>query len=334
MHLASTFSPSGERQHIDFAALTGRASRLRPAGGRQGPDRGASARGGTFGSTSRRRSRTARRRASSRSATATEGGARSSLRRRRRLRRLPRGLPLQDPRRRPHRLRARLPVRLARHPRRGRPLMRRAHLRVHERGFALYCARAPTISRLYLQVAGRRHRGLARRADLGGAHLRLAAAGWRSTRARSLEKAITPMRSFVCEPMRYGRLFLARRRRPHRSAHGRQGHQPRHQGRPRARRRPRRLVRGRIDGLDGTARALRRVWRAQDFATSMTALLHDLGGGPFQTPPCSSTRLDYLARCAATARKPCRKLRRAARRLPISDRTSQQPAAPAEPTRW
>jgi p-hydroxybenzoate 3-monooxygenase len=39
--------------------------------------------------------------------------------------------------------------------------------------------------------------------------LRLATRGWSVGEGPILEKGITPMRSFVCEPMRYGRLFLA-----------------------------------------------------------------------------------------------------------------------------
>jgi len=39
-------------------------------------------------------------------------------------------------------------------------------------------------------------------------------------------KGVTGMRSFVVEPMRYGRLFLAGGFRPHRPAHGSQGTEP------------------------------------------------------------------------------------------------------------
>ena len=72
------------------------------------------------------------------------------------------------------------------------------------------CARRSS-RRLYLQCDPRRgHRGVARRAHLGGAATCASARdGWSSRRGRSLEKGITPMRSFVAEPMQHGRLFLA-----------------------------------------------------------------------------------------------------------------------------
>ena len=33
--------------------------------------------------------------------------------------------------------------------------------------------------------------------------------GWRVNQGEIFDRGITPMRSFVCEPMQYGRLFLA-----------------------------------------------------------------------------------------------------------------------------
>jgi p-hydroxybenzoate 3-monooxygenase len=79
----------------------------------------------------------------------------------------------------------------------------------HQRGFALYSMRSPTVSRLYVQVDhdeeverwpdARVWEELHRR--LGG--VRDLAEG------RVLQKSITPMRSFVTEPMQHGRLFLA-----------------------------------------------------------------------------------------------------------------------------
>jgi p-hydroxybenzoate 3-monooxygenase len=80
----------------------------------------------------------------------------------------------------------------------------------HERGFALHSMRSPRVSRLYIQVDPdeeitawpdeRIWREL---------HTRLASEGWELTEGPVLEKSITPMRSFVAEPMRYRRLFLA-----------------------------------------------------------------------------------------------------------------------------
>jgi p-hydroxybenzoate 3-monooxygenase len=79
----------------------------------------------------------------------------------------------------------------------------------HERGFALYTMRSPTLARLYIQCApdedienwpdARIWDELQRR--LGGT--RPLAQG------ALLQKGITATRSFVAEPMRHGRLFLA-----------------------------------------------------------------------------------------------------------------------------
>jgi p-hydroxybenzoate 3-monooxygenase len=79
----------------------------------------------------------------------------------------------------------------------------------HDRGFALFTMRSPTLARLYLQCApdedidnwpdARIWEEL--RTRLGG--VRPLAEG------RMLQKGITPMRSFVVEPMQVGRLFLA-----------------------------------------------------------------------------------------------------------------------------
>ena len=82
----------------------------------------------------------------------------------------------------------------------------------HERGFALVSMRSRTIGRMYIQC--RSDEDLGRWPDE-----RI----WAELRERLgsdrggpdvlpgpvLQKGVTPMRSFVCEPMRYGRLFLA-----------------------------------------------------------------------------------------------------------------------------
>jgi p-hydroxybenzoate 3-monooxygenase len=83
----------------------------------------------------------------------------------------------------------------------------------HDRGFALYSMRSPAVSRLYLQVApderieewpderiwGELDVRLARRDD----------PAFHVGRGPTIEKSVTPMRSFVSEPMQHGRLFLA-----------------------------------------------------------------------------------------------------------------------------
>ncbi len=81
----------------------------------------------------------------------------------------------------------------------------------HERGFALQSMRSPELSRLYVQCAPgdqldqwpderiwRELRGRLATND-----------GWTLAEGPILEKSITTMRSFVVDPMRYGRLFLA-----------------------------------------------------------------------------------------------------------------------------
>ena len=80
----------------------------------------------------------------------------------------------------------------------------------HEHGFALYTMRSSKISRLYLQVPVDEE--LERWSDeriWAELQVRLASEGWRVNEGPILEKGITPMRTFVCEPMRHGRLFLA-----------------------------------------------------------------------------------------------------------------------------
>jgi p-hydroxybenzoate 3-monooxygenase len=80
----------------------------------------------------------------------------------------------------------------------------------HDRGFALLSMRTPQLSRLYIQCApdeeienwpdDRIWREL---------HARLARKDWKLTEGPIIQKGIAGMRSFVIEPMQYGRLFLA-----------------------------------------------------------------------------------------------------------------------------
>jgi p-hydroxybenzoate 3-monooxygenase len=173
----------------------------------------------------------------------------------------------------------------------------------HERGFALYSMRSPQISRLYIQVPADEQI-----ADWPDARiweelqLRLAAENWEVNEGHIFDKGITPMRSFVCEPMQWGNLFLVGD-----AAHivpptGAKGLNlavndarllaaaliEHHQTGSRA-------------ALDGySATALRRVWRAQDFANELTGLLHDLGDGAFDRA-LQLARLDYLFRSPSAA---------------------------------
>jgi p-hydroxybenzoate 3-monooxygenase len=81
----------------------------------------------------------------------------------------------------------------------------------HERGFALHSLRSPEISRLYIQVpAGEEVDEWSDDRIWAELHLRLATDdGWTLQDGPVIEKGIAPLRSFVAEPMRHGRLFLA-----------------------------------------------------------------------------------------------------------------------------
>jgi p-hydroxybenzoate 3-monooxygenase len=155
----------------------------------------------------------------------------------------------------------------------------------HEHGFALHSLRSPEISRLYLQVDPADD--LARWPDeriWEELQLRLASPGWTLDEGPIMEKGITAMRSYVCEPMQHGNLFLAGD-----AAHivpptGAKGMN---------------LAIADVivlasalatwfkdsdrAGLEGySERCLGRVWRVQDFSNTMTELMHVLpGGDPF-----------------------------------------------------
>ncbi|MDC7785559.1 4-hydroxybenzoate 3-monooxygenase [Rhodoplanes sp. TEM] len=146
----------------------------------------------------------------------------------------------------------------------------------HERGFALFSMRSPTLSRLYLQCEPDEDLGRwpdqrvfdELEARLGGA--------CPLARGPVLQKGVTPMRSVVVEPMQHGRLFLAGD-----SAHiqpptGAKGMNLAFADVVYL---SRALVAyerdGRTDGLEAYSRTcLDRVWKAQRFSWFMTQLLH------------------------------------------------------------
>jgi p-hydroxybenzoate 3-monooxygenase len=148
----------------------------------------------------------------------------------------------------------------------------------HERGFALHSLRSPKISRLYLQVP--HDEDIARWPDERiWAELRERFAvgdGWELRDGPILEKGITPMRSFVAEPMRHGSMFLA----------GDAAHIVPPTGAKGlnlavsdvvilARALTRWYESGAGDLLDAYSdTCLRRVWRAEHFSYWMTTLLH------------------------------------------------------------
>jgi len=145
-----------------------------------------------------------------------------------------------------------------------------------DRGFALYTMRSPSVSRLYLQCD--HDEEIENWSDAriwDELHKRLGGAR-KLQEGKMLQKGITPMRSFVVEPMQHGRLFLAGD-----SAHivpptGAKGmnlafadvlvlslaldafYKSKH-----------------ADGLENySANCLRRVWYAQRFSWWMTQILH------------------------------------------------------------
>ena len=157
---------------------------------------------------------------------------------------------------------------------------------LHERGFALFSMRSPSVTRLYLQCAPDEDL-TAWPADRIWDELtaRLASDdGWCPNRGPILQKGITGMRSFVAEPMRCGRLFLAGD-----SAHivpptGAKGLNLAAADVWTLSRALAAWYRdGREDLLNSySAQCLRRVWRAQRFSWWMTSMLHRApGAGDF-----------------------------------------------------
>jgi len=175
----------------------------------------------------------------------------------------------------------------------------------HRNGFALHSLRSPTLSRLYFQVDpdedianwpdDRIWAELASRFELPG---------WTLQQGPVLDKAITPMRSFVSAPMRYGRLFLAGDAAhivPPTGAKGLNlaiGDVA--------------LLAAAVDGLlhgepalaDAySATCLRRIWRCTHFSWWMTTMLHRTPGADDMEAQLQLAQLRYVAgsRAAATS---------------------------------
>ncbi len=148
----------------------------------------------------------------------------------------------------------------------------------HERGFALVSTRSPQIQRLYLQCDPEDDVKQWPDARIWEElHARLAnREGWTLTEGRIIQKGIIAMRSFVAEPMQYGRLFLA----------GDAAHIVPPTGakglnlavadvRVLAQALTAHYRERRSDLLESySAKALRRVWRAENFSWWMTSMLH------------------------------------------------------------
>jgi p-hydroxybenzoate 3-monooxygenase len=148
----------------------------------------------------------------------------------------------------------------------------------HERGFALVSTRSPTVQRLYFQCDPHDH--VDNWSDdriWAELHARLESDdGWNLKEGRIFQKNIIGMRSFVCAPMRSGRLFLAGD-----AAHivpptGAKGmNLAISDVKLLARALEDFYRRGSEDGLDRySGDALKRVWRAEFFSWWMTRLLH------------------------------------------------------------
>jgi p-hydroxybenzoate 3-monooxygenase len=173
----------------------------------------------------------------------------------------------------------------------------------HTRGFALASMRNPKLSRYYIQVP------LTDRVDDWSDD-----AFWEELRRRlpaevaetlvtgpSIEKSIAPLRSFVCEPMQWGRLFLcgdAAHIVPPTGAKGLNLAVSDVFYLSRA-------LKARYHGGDGTllasygADALQRVWKAMRFSWSMTTMLHDFPGQSAFDRRVQRVELDTLANSAA-----------------------------------
>ncbi|MBS0654608.1 MAG: 4-hydroxybenzoate 3-monooxygenase [Verrucomicrobia bacterium] len=174
----------------------------------------------------------------------------------------------------------------------------------HPNGFALFSMRAPTLVRYYLQCTPNE--------DLNAwsdqriwDELETRLGGTRPLeRGPLIEKVVAPMRSFVVEPMQYGRLFLAGD-----SAHivPSTGAKGMNLAFADARVLSQALSafyrNGTTNLLEGYSRTcLDRVWKAQRFSWWMTRLFHSL---PRETPFDSSCRLaelEHLVQSEAAAK--------------------------------
>jgi p-hydroxybenzoate 3-monooxygenase len=175
----------------------------------------------------------------------------------------------------------------------------------NERGFALHSMRSPAISRFYLQVAAdenvdawsddRIWTELRRRLET--------VPGWSLKDGPVIEKSVTPMRSYVAEPMQYRRLFLA----------GDAAHIVPPTGakglnlavadvRILTRALAHWYATSQSNLLDQySSQCLQRVWRAQHFSYWMTTLLHTLEADDSYARRLQLSHLHYIATSQAAA---------------------------------
>jgi p-hydroxybenzoate 3-monooxygenase len=176
----------------------------------------------------------------------------------------------------------------------------------HERGFALFAMRSEQVVRYYLQC--KPDEDLAQWPDdriwdelsvrLGGE------AATRLIRGRITQKGVTPMRSFVCEPMQHGRMFLAGD-----SAHivpptGAKGMNLALADVCVLSRAIEQFYKSRHSDLleSYSATCLRRVWKAQRFSWWMTQMLHRFSAENDFDMRRQLAELDYVATSEAAAR--------------------------------
>ena len=175
----------------------------------------------------------------------------------------------------------------------------------HERGFSLLSVRSPEVCRMYLQCEPDE--------DIGEwsddriwdeLHTRTATRNGDFTLKEGpiFEKGVAALRSFVVEPMQYGRLFLAGDAAHIVPATGAKGL---NLAVADVRRLSEALARffgsGDTDLLEGYSDAcLRRVWRVQHFSWWMTSMLHRFGADPYQRK-LQISELQYVTSSTAAA---------------------------------
>jgi len=171
----------------------------------------------------------------------------------------------------------------------------------HPHGFALYSMRSPEVTRLYLQVPPDTDAVTWSEAQIWD-ELRLRL-GTEINEGPLIEKSVTGMRSFVTEPMRHGKLFLA----------GDAAHIVPPTGakgmnlaiadvRILADALESYLRKGDETGIDGYSdTCLRRVWRAEHFSWWMTSMLHNFDDGDAFNRRLQLSQLRYTVTSTAAA---------------------------------
>jgi len=177
----------------------------------------------------------------------------------------------------------------------------------HDRGFALFSMRSPKVTRLYFQVPPDEPIEHWSDEAIWTEMLERMTTqdGWQPNVGRIIQKSVTPMRSFVAAPMRYGRLFLAGD-----SAHivpptGAKGlNLAASDVLVLARALKAFYQHGRTEWLQEYSDVcLRRVWKAQRFSWWMTSTLHRFPDGHAFDHQRQLADLDYLttSRAAMTS---------------------------------